>query len=92
MNDEQRQGFARICPDFVVELKSPTDCLSVLQDKMQEYLNNGARLEWLIEPIERVVHVYQPGEAVERLEAFGEVSGGPVLPGFVLRMSAIWSS
>jgi Uma2 family endonuclease len=92
LSDEQQQGFARICPDFVLELKSPTDHLSALQDKMQEYLDNGARLGWLIDPIERVVQVYQSGEAVTRLDAPGEVSVEPVLPGFVLRMSAIWSS
>lgn len=89
---EQRQGFLPICPDFVLELRSPSDRLSTLQDKMQEYLHNGARLGWLIDPIERVVYVYRPGEAVERLEAPKEVSGESVLPGFVLKLGAVWSS
>ena len=88
----ERRATARVRPDFVLELKSPTDHLNALQDKMQEYLDNGARLGWLIDPIERVVQVYQSGEAVTRLDAPGEVSVEPVLPGFVLRMSAIWSS
>ncbi len=86
----ERRGFAPICPDFVLELKSPSDHLGVLQDKMQEYLDNGARLGWLIDPIECVVYVYRPGEAVGRLETPEEVSGEPVLPGFVLRMAAVW--
>jgi Uma2 family endonuclease len=65
---EQQDGIPPICPDFVLELRSPSDRLPELQDKMAEYLNNGARLGWLIDPIERVVSVYQPGEVVERLE------------------------
>ena len=88
---EQRQGFLPICPDFVLELRSPSDRLATLQDKMQEYLDNGARLGWLIDPIERVVYVYRPGAAVERLEAPGKISGEPVLPGFVMRLGAFWT-
>ena len=88
---EQRQSFLPICPDFVLELRSPSDRLATLQDKMQEYLDNGARLGWLIDPIERVVYVYRPREAVERLETPGELSGESVLPGFVLRLGAVWS-
>ena len=89
---EQRQGFLPLCPDFVLELRSPSDRLAALQDKMQEYLDNGARLGWLIDPIERVVYVYRPGKAVERLEAPEEVSGESVLSGFVLRLRTVWSS
>ena len=63
-----------------------------LQEKMQEYVENGARLGWLIDPIERVVYVYRPGEAVERLAEPEEVSGEPILPGFVLRLGIVWSS
>jgi len=90
LSDQERQGFARICPDFVLELRSPTDRLSPLQDKMQEYLDNGTRLGWLIDPMDRVVYVYQPGEVVERLEAPTEVSGEPVLPGFGLTLATVW--
>jgi Uma2 family endonuclease len=89
---EQRQGFLPLCPDFVLELRSPSDRLAALQDKMQEYLDNGARLGWLIDPLERVVYVYRPEEAVERLEAPEEVSGESVLSGFVLRLRTVWSS
>ncbi len=90
LSDVERQGFARICPDFVLELRSPTDRLSLLQDKMQEYLDNGARLGWLIDPTNRMVYVYRPGTAAERLEAPTEVSVEPVLPGFVLRLATVW--
>ncbi len=90
LSDQERQGFARICPDFVLELRSPTDRLSSLQDKMQEYLDNGSRLGWLIDPADRIVYVYQSGEVMERLEAPVEVSGEAVLPGFRLRMATVW--
>jgi len=88
---EQQEGIPPCCPDFILELRSPSDRLPDLQGKMEEYLNNGARLGWLIDPIERVVYVYRPGEAVERLDHPREVSGEPVLAGFVLRLEAIWS-
>jgi Uma2 family endonuclease len=79
-----------LCPDFVLELLSPSDTLRELQDKMQEYIENGARLGWLIVPTERVVYVYRPGEPVERLENPEEIAGEPVLPGLVLQLGAIW--
>lgn len=88
---EQQEGIPPCCPDFILELRSPSDRLPDLQGKMEEYLNNGARLGWLIDPIERVVYVYRPGEAVERLDHPREVSGEPVLAGFVLRLESIWS-
>ncbi len=90
LTDEQRRKFLPLCPDFVVELRSPTDSLSVLQDKMQEYLDNGARLGWLIDPEDRRVYVYRPGAPVQRLEAPEKVSGDPVLPGFVLDLREVW--
>jgi Uma2 family endonuclease len=89
---EDRRGFPPICPDFILELRSPSDALHTLQEKMQEYLDNGVRLGWLIDPVERVVYVYRPGEVIERLESPREVSGESVLPGFVLSMSAVWSA
>jgi Uma2 family endonuclease len=92
LSPEERRGFSPLCPDFVLELRSPSDSLRMLQDKMQEYIDNGAGLGWLIDPTERVVYVYRPGENVERLEAPEEISGEPVLPRFVLRLGSIWSS
>jgi Uma2 family endonuclease len=87
---EQRRVFAPICPDFVLELRSPTDRLAVLQAKMVEYLANGARLGWLIDPDPRRVYVYRPDASVERLEQPQTLSGDPVLPGFVLDLASVW--
>jgi Uma2 family endonuclease len=89
---EQQDGIPPLCPDFALELRSPSVRLPELQDKMAEYLNNGARLGWLIDPIERIVYIYRPEEVMERLEAPEELSGEPVLSGFVLSLAALWSS
>ncbi|MEB3881829.1 Uma2 family endonuclease, partial [Lyngbya sp. CCY1209] len=75
LTPEQRQGFAPLCPDFVVELRSPTDSLSKLQEKMREYLENGARLGWLIDPQNRRVEIYRPGQEVEVLDNPIELPG-----------------
>lgn len=87
---ERRDKFAPICPDFVLELRSPTDTLHDLQDKMAEYLANGARLGWLLDPRPRHVHVYRPGEPPVRLDDPESVSADPVLKGFVLKPREIW--
>ena len=87
---EQRKKFLPLCPDFVLELRSPTDSLSVLQDKMQEYMDNGAQLGWLIDPVRRQVFIYRPDLPVEQLEKPDSVSGEPLLPGFRLDLREIW--
>lgn len=86
----QRQKFAPICPEFVVELRSPTDDLSTLQAKMQEYQENGAQLGWLIDPIAQQIYIYQPNAPVQQLDHPTTLSGEPTLPGFVLDLSKIW--
>ena len=86
----QQDRFAPICPDFVIELRSPSDGLRDVQGKMAEYIENGARLGWLIDPQGRQVHIYHPGQPVEILEEPDSVPGDPVLPGFVLDLKAIW--
>jgi len=91
LTDAQQEEFAHICPDFVVELRSRTDRLSTLQKKMQEYLDNGAKLGWLIDPRRKVVEVYRPGKAVEVLDNPASVSGDPILPGFALTLAGILS-
>ena len=90
LSAEERDGFAKICPDFVIELRSTSDRLAEVQDKMQEYMENGVRLGLLIDPLNRRVHVYRPGQPVDMLEEPSGVSVGPVLPGFVLDLSTIW--
>lgn len=90
LTDDEKEGFAPICPDFVLELRSPTDSLSTLQDKMIEYIENGAQLGWLIDPKNKRIHIYRPNQAAEVLENPESVSGETVLPGFVLNLSEIW--
>ena len=85
-----RRKFPRICPDFVAELRSPSDTLAALQAKLQEYLDNGARLGWLLDPEHRTAHVYRPGQAIEILVDAQALSGAPVLPGFSLNLGPIW--
>lgn len=86
----ERQRFPPLCPDFVIELRSRTDRLSTLQAKMQEYIDNGAQLGWLIDPLQKKVWIYLPNAAVECIENSATVSGDPVLPGYVLSLEKIW--
>ena len=85
----QRKKFAPICPDFVVELRSESDRLSTVQEKMEEYIENGAPLGWLIDPIEKKVHIYRPNAAVEILTLPRTVSSEPVLKGLALDLTGI---
>ena len=88
---EQQQKFAPICPDFVVELRSPSDNLKSLQEKMEEYMREpGVQLGWLIDRKQRQVYIYRPGKTVECLENPDTLSGENILPGFMLNMSKIW--
>ena len=89
LTDEQRERFIPLCPEFVVELRSPSDGLSAVHDKMREYMENGARLGWLIDPPGRQVFVYRPGSPPERLETPANVSADPELPGFSLETAEI---
>ncbi|MEG4453885.1 Uma2 family endonuclease [Microcoleus sp. N9_A1] len=89
LTPEQKDSFAPLCPDFVVELRSKTDSLKKLQEKMQEYIDNGARLGWLIDRQNRRVEIYRPGQSVEILQNPATVSGEDVLPGFVLDLAEI---
>jgi len=90
LTPEQRRHFPPLCPDFVLELRSPSDRLADVQAKMQEYLENGAQLGWLIDPLERKLHVYRPDAPVEVLDNPQAVSGDPLLPGFVLELAKVW--
>ncbi|NEO19426.1 MULTISPECIES: Uma2 family endonuclease [unclassified Moorena] len=91
LTPQQQEKFAPLCPDFVIELRSPSDRLKDLKDKMQEYMDNGARLGWLIDPNNRRVYIYRPGGEVEQLDNPATVKGDEsVLPGFVLKLGKIW--
>ncbi|MBS9388252.1 MAG: Uma2 family endonuclease [Dolichospermum sp. WA123] len=82
----EKEKFAKICPDFVIELRSRTDSLSQLQEKMQEYLNSGLRLGWLIDPQNQQVEIYRQNQSVEIVSLPTSLSGENVLPGFILEL------
>ncbi|MBD2525965.1 Uma2 family endonuclease [Nostoc sp. FACHB-133] len=91
LSPEQQRKFAPICPDFVVELKSPSDNLQTLKEKMEEYMNeSGIQLGWLIDRKQRKVYIYRPGLPEECLDNPASVNGESVLPGFILNMSKVW--
>ncbi len=87
---EQQERFLPLCPTFVIELRSPSDPLAKLQAKMEEYVENGARLGWLVDPADRRLYVYRPNVEPEVLENPGSVSADPELPGFVLELAEVW--
>ncbi len=89
LTPQQQEQFPPLCPDFVVELRSPSDAISQLRDKMQEYLTNGCRLGWLIDPQTQQVEIYRPNQAVEILQSPTTVSGEDVLPGLALDLTQI---
>ncbi len=89
LTPEDKTTFLKTCPDFVVELRSRSDQLKPLQEKMQEYLENDARLGWLIDPQQQRVEIYRQGKEKEILEHTTELSGEDVLPGFRLSLSRI---
>lgn len=90
LTPEEVAVFAPICPDFVIELWSPSDIFKELQSKMAEYIANGAQLGFLIYPPKQQVFVYRPGHTPQCLKQPASVSGDPELPGFVLDLTEIW--
>ena len=90
LTPEDRERFIPLCPDFVIELRSATDRLAVLQAKMQEYIANGARLGLLIDPLTRHVHIYRPNQEVQILQNPETISADPILPGFTLDLREVW--
>lgn len=87
---QQQEEFSPLCPDFVIELRSSSDILKKLREKMQEYLDNGVRLGWLIDSKTQQMEIYRPGQVVEILKTPNNVSGEDVLPGFVLNLNKVW--
>jgi Uma2 family endonuclease len=90
LSDEEKRKFPPICPDFVIELLSPSDSLKTTQEKMKEYIDNGVHLGILINRKSRQVEIYRPGKEVEVLDSPATVSGEDVLKGFVLNLGMIW--
>jgi Uma2 family endonuclease len=91
LTQAERKTFSPLCPDFVVELRSPSDRMPDLRDKMAEYIENGAQLGWLIDPYAKRVEIYRPGREPELLAAPATLSGEDVLPGFVLDLAPIFA-
>jgi Uma2 family endonuclease len=91
LTEEEWHKFLPLCPDFALELRSPSDAMGTLHKKMEEYCENGAQLGWLLDPVSKRVHVYRPGAAVEVLDNPASVAGNPELRGFVLDVLQIWA-
>ena len=90
LTEREKQRFLPLCPDFAVELLSPSDNLAKTQAKMQEYLDNGTILGWLINPTQQQVEIYRQGKTTEILDQPNSLSGENVLSGFVLDLQPIW--
>lgn len=91
LTPKQRQKFLPLCPDFLIELRSETDSIEALREKMQEYLDNALRLGWLIDPETKNVEIYRQNRKVEVLESPARLSGEDVLPGFMLDLQLIFN-
>lgn len=89
LTPEQQEKFVPLCPDFAVERMSPSDALEDVQRKMQEYIENGSQLGWLINRKQKQAEIYRPGQPVEVLDTPKMLSGEEVLPGFVLELAEI---
>jgi Uma2 family endonuclease len=90
LSREEREGFVPLCPDAVFEVRSASQSLGELREKMEAYRANGARLGVLIDPYRRAVEIYRPGAPVERYEGVERVSLDPELPGFILELEPIF--
>lgn len=86
----QKERFLPLCPDFVIEVRSPSDSLALTQQKLSEYIANGARLGWLLDIPSRRAYIYRPDHPVAEFDAPPTLSGEPELPGFTLDLSMIW--
>lgn len=91
LSRKEKRGFPPLCPDFVIELRSPSDSLRGLRAKMREWIEQGAQLGWLINPDIKTVEIYRPNFAVETLHAPATVEGDNPVAGFVLDLAKVWS-
>jgi Uma2 family endonuclease len=90
LTSQQREKFIPLCPDFAIEILSPSDSLNKTQDKMQEYIENGCRLGLLINRKKQELEIYRPDREVEVLQAPPTISVADVLPGLILNLQQIW--
>lgn len=91
LTPQQKDAFLPVCPDFVLELRSPSDSLITLQNKMEEYVANGVQLGWLLDPRTQTVYIYRPGKDYEYVEHPATLAGDPELPGLVVDLQPIWN-
>jgi Uma2 family endonuclease len=91
LTKDEKRKFLRLCPDFVVELMSPSDRLSKLKTKMREWIENGAQLGWLLDPERRTAYIYRPGREPEQLVNPERLAGEGSVAGFVLVLADIWA-
>ncbi|MGJ5675491.1 MAG: Uma2 family endonuclease [Nostochopsis sp.] len=91
LKPEEQDSFPPLCPDFAIELRSKSDNMEPLRRKMQEYIDNGLRLGWLIDTKNKIVEIYRPNQPVEVLNSPKSLSGEDVLPGFVLDLQVVFS-
>jgi Uma2 family endonuclease len=91
LSEEQKTGFPPVCPEFVIELRSPSDNLADLQAKMEIWIANGAEVAWLVDPLEKAVTIYRPGEQPEVLAQPTSVQGTGPIAGFELVLARIWA-
>jgi Uma2 family endonuclease len=90
LSHNEKTGFPPVCPEFVIELKSPSDRLPELEAKMNRWIENGAEVAWLIDPERKVVEIYRPGELPEVLQDPSSVQGTGPVAGFELVMARVW--
>ena len=91
LTEEEQESYPPLSPDFVIELRSKSDRLTALKEKMLDYALNGVRLGWLIDPFEKQVHIYRVDGSIEILNPPLSIEGEDVLPGFVLNLASIWN-
>ena len=90
LTEAQQSSFSPICPDFVIELRSPSDKLTDVKAKMEMWVSNGAEVAWLIDPNQRTIEIYRPGDSVEQLYDPSSVQGNGPVAGFELVMARVW--
>ena len=92
LTDEEQERFAPLCPDFVIELRSPSDSLPAIDRKMHQWIDNGANLAWLIDPIDHAVSIYRSGQDIEFHQDPTSIHADGIMSGFSLTMSRLWGS
>jgi Uma2 family endonuclease len=90
LGSAKRKAYWHLCPDFVIEVRSDTDRLKVVQKKMREYLEQGAQLGWLINPDDKTVEIYRPNGEVEKRSGIDKLEGESPVAGFVLDLTCVW--